>query len=107
VIRHRGRRSWNGLGNRSRGNKHREGGQSFDHAGIVQEWLNIYKILLRRVFRNDVAKLAERGGFEPPVPFYRYNGLANRPFRPLRHLSEQKGSSNRERALGARRFEAL
>src|SRR5208283_4500902 len=31
--------------------------------------------------------MAERGGFEPPVQFYPYNGLANRPFRPLRHLS--------------------
>jgi hypothetical protein len=31
--------------------------------------------------------MAERGGFEPPVRFYPYNGLANRPFRPLRHLS--------------------
>ena len=31
--------------------------------------------------------MAERGGFEPPVGFYSYNGLANRPFRPLRHLS--------------------
>jgi hypothetical protein len=32
-------------------------------------------------------EMAERGGFEPPVRFYPYNGLANRPFRPLRHLS--------------------
>ena len=32
-------------------------------------------------------KLAERGGFEPPVGGKAYNGLANRPFRPLRHLS--------------------
>src|SRR5205814_7696358 len=31
--------------------------------------------------------LAEREGFEPSVRFYPYNGLANRPFRPLRHLS--------------------
>ena len=30
---------------------------------------------------------AERGGFEPPIPFDRYNGLANRRFRPLSHLS--------------------
>ena len=26
-----------------------------------------------------------RGGFEPPVRFYPYNGLANRRFRPLSH----------------------
>jgi hypothetical protein len=32
--------------------------------------------------------LAERGGFEPPVRFYPYNGLANRRFRPLSHLSK-------------------
>ena len=34
-----------------------------------------------------LGELAERGGFEPSVRFYPYNGLANRPFRPLRHLS--------------------
>ena len=32
-------------------------------------------------------KVAERGGFEPPIQFYSYNGLANRRFRPLSHLS--------------------
>jgi hypothetical protein len=37
--------------------------------------------------------MAERGGFEPPVRFYPYNGLANRPFRPLRHLSVFRGLS--------------
>ena len=26
-----------------------------------------------------------RGGFEPPVRFYPYNGLANRRIRPLCH----------------------
>jgi hypothetical protein len=31
--------------------------------------------------------LAERGGFEPPVGCYSYDGLANRYFRPLSHLS--------------------
>src|SRR5437867_13333598 len=31
--------------------------------------------------------LAERGGFEPLVRFNPYNGLANRRFRPLSHLS--------------------
>ena len=33
--------------------------------------------------------LAERGGFEPPVRFNPYNGLANRRIRPLCHLSNQ------------------
>ncbi len=31
--------------------------------------------------------LAERQGFEPWVPISRYDDLANRSFRPLRHLS--------------------
>ena len=31
--------------------------------------------------------LAERGGFEPPERFNPFNGLANRRFRPLSHLS--------------------
>jgi hypothetical protein len=33
--------------------------------------------------------MAERGGFEPPVRFNPYNGLANRRIRPLCHLSNQ------------------
>ena len=32
--------------------------------------------------------MAERGGFEPPVRFNPYNGLANRRIRPLCHLSK-------------------
>jgi hypothetical protein len=36
--------------------------------------------------RNHV-KTAERGGFEPPVPFSQYAGLANRWIKPLSHLS--------------------
>ena len=35
-------------------------------------------------------KMAERGGFEPPIRFNPYNGLANRRFRPLSHLSTPK-----------------
>ncbi len=31
--------------------------------------------------------MAERAGFEPAVGFDPYDGLANRSFRPLRHLS--------------------
>ena len=31
--------------------------------------------------------IAERGGFEPPVPYRRYAGLANRWIKPLSHLS--------------------
>ena len=32
-------------------------------------------------------EMAERAGFEPAVEFDPYDGLANRSFRPLRHLS--------------------
>ena len=32
-------------------------------------------------------KLAERGGFEPPIPFKGYTGLANQRLQPLGHLS--------------------
>ena len=42
------------------------------------------------LINNQTYKLqkpAERGGFEPPVRFDPYDGLANRSFRPLRHLS--------------------
>ena len=31
--------------------------------------------------------LAERGGFEPPVPVFQYVSLANWWFQPLTHLS--------------------
>src|SRR5688572_9875847 len=47
----------------------------------------------RMAVKNRSAKaiggiaVAERGGFEPPIRFYSYNGLANRRFRPLSHLS--------------------
>jgi hypothetical protein len=37
---------------------------------------------------------AEREGFEPSVPITEYDGLANRSFRPLRHLSFQKSVAN-------------
>src|SRR2546421_5078784 len=32
-------------------------------------------------------EVAERGGFEPPIQFNPYNGLANRRLQPLGHLS--------------------
>jgi len=31
--------------------------------------------------------VAERGGFEPPIRFKPYDGLANRCLKPLGHLS--------------------
>ena len=44
-------------------------------------YLNIYESYKTKV------KFAERQGFEPWVPISRYDDLANRSFRPLRHLS--------------------
>jgi hypothetical protein len=34
--------------------------------------------------------LAEKGGFEPPVPVSQYGCLANNWFQPLTHFSEMK-----------------
>ncbi len=34
--------------------------------------------------------MAERGGFEPPIPFKGYTGLANQRLQPLGHLSKPK-----------------
>ena len=44
-----------------------------------------------KVVRLSAGKLAEREGFEPSVRFNPYNGLANRRFRPLSHLSGPEG----------------
>ena len=38
--------------------------------------------------------MAERAGFEPAVRCYSYDGLANRSFRPLRHLSAWNDKCN-------------
>jgi hypothetical protein len=38
-------------------------------------------------------KGAERAGFEPAIPVSQYDGLANRWFQPLTHLSELKNMS--------------
>ena len=56
-------------------------------------------------------KLAERGGFEPPIGCYTYNGLANRPLRPLGHLSESCADQSRApvecKAFSLTLFEAV
>jgi hypothetical protein len=36
----------------------------------------------------------ERGGFEPPKPVSQFNGLANRRYRPLSHLSREKADDS-------------
>ncbi len=41
-----------------------------------------------RVLSASGGEGAERGGFEPPRPLSEPNGLANRRFRPLSHLSQ-------------------
>ncbi len=49
---------------------------------------------------GKMKKLAERAGFEPAVRFDSYDGLANRSFRPLRHLSARiRSRRNIERFL--------
>jgi hypothetical protein len=40
-----------------------------------------------RLFHYFPDNLAERGGFEPPVPVTQYDSLANCWFQPLTHLS--------------------
>ena len=44
-----------------------------------------------RVVTHPDASRAERGGFEPPRPVSQSNGLANRRYRPLSHLSNSRG----------------
>ena len=41
--------------------------------------------------RFESSQGAERGGFEPPRPVSQSNGLANRRYRPLSHLSGRGG----------------
>lgn len=49
--------------------------------------------------------MAERAGFEPAVRFDAYDGLANRCFRPLSHLSLPKPQVNRALRIQARKFQ--
>jgi hypothetical protein len=42
--------------------------------------------------RTNIQMFAERGGFEPPVPFNEYGSLANCWFQPLTHLSFKAGT---------------
>ena len=46
-----------------------------------------------RVRTRAEADLAETEGFEPSVPNYQYDGLANRWFQPLTHVSTRLGKS--------------
>ena len=51
-----------------------------------------FKQKARKQFKNTVFELlfyyAERAGFEPAIPVSQYDGLANRWFQPLTHLSK-------------------
>ena len=51
---------------------------------------------MRSIFEGKRAEMAETEGFEPSVPNYQYDGLANRWFQPLTHVS---GSQRRGRAI--------
>ena len=44
--------------------------------------------------------LAERGGFEPPVPVAQYRSLANCWFKPLTHLSNNPGNCSTVQSHG-------
>ena len=52
-------------------------------ASTSQTWRDNRATLHPEVIIN----IAERQGFEPWVPISKYDDLANRSFRPLRHLS--------------------
>ena len=41
----------------------------------------------KKTIRHRLSFFAEKGGFEPPVPFAGYDSLANCWFQPLTHLS--------------------
>ena len=82
---------------------------------LLVEFVNPWKIVadfnsaplldtaaLRRKPRN--LKMAERGGFEPPVRFYPYNGLANRRLQPLGHLSAAIGGEHPRVSIAETRF---
>src|SRR6266511_540691 len=47
--------------------------------------------------------MAERGGFEPPVRFNPYSGLANRRLQPLGHLSPDPVGRKKPREIRAAR----
>ena len=49
---------------------------------------------MKLVVRCRIKELAERRGFEPPVDLSTYDGLANRCFRPLSHLSARRVSTS-------------
>ena len=68
-------------------------GQNGSQAGTENGWENPDETIANRgqshVLTLPVTKLkmAERGGFEPPIPFKGYTGLANQRLQPLGHLS--------------------
>jgi hypothetical protein len=45
--------------------------------------------------------LAETEGFEPSVPNYQYDGLANRWFQPLTHVSALRWLAGYSEGIGA------
>ena len=58
------------------------------HPELKSSPVDYYFLVQTNKFIKPVSKkLAERVGFEPTVQFNPYDDLANRSFRPLRHLS--------------------
>ena len=53
----------------------------------VPDNITSFHIINLHVFSGFQRKLAESGGFEPPVELSSYNGLANRRLQPLGQLS--------------------
>lgn len=55
---------------------------------IIQRQSPPEKLIQKKISTDyRKGKMAERGGFEPPIPFKGYTGLANQRLQPLGHLS--------------------
>ncbi len=63
--------------------------QRFVQSGEVQKGrsTNGSTTKMRKIMAETLAQLAETEGFEPSVRFTPYDGLANRWFQPLTHVS--------------------
>jgi hypothetical protein len=64
-----------------------EGESSLDRLALRPYLAHELSDLLRRAGAKSYRGMAEKGGFEPPTEVSPCDGLANRCFRPLSHLS--------------------
>ena len=53
----------------------------------MRKWFAEGGFFYAAYMENEDNKMAEREGFEPPVPITRNNCLAGSPVQPLQHLS--------------------